>query len=122
MQSYREDNERMIKAQEEQNQLNAAMLQSLIDIQRWMNSSDRTVRLQGSKNTARGRKRYPSGSSDLEGSTGGSSSSSHENKRKRCYQNHSRDDFKKARPPTFNGEIKDGQEAEAWLLGMKKYF
>ena len=25
-------------------------------------------------------------------------------------------------PPTFNGEIKNGQEAEAWLLGMKKYF
>ena len=29
MQSYREDNERLVKAQEEQNQLNAAMLQSL---------------------------------------------------------------------------------------------
>ena len=25
-------------------------------------------------------------------------------------------------PPTFNGEVKSGQEAEAWLLGMKKYF
>ena len=23
---------------------------------------------------------------------------------------------------TFNGEIKTGQEVEAWLLGMKKYF
>ena len=51
-----------------------------------------------------------------------SSSSSHENERKRRYQNHSRDEFKKARPPIFNGEIKNGQEAEAWLLGMRKYF
>ena len=34
MQSYREDNEILVKALEEQNQLNAAMLQSLIDIQR----------------------------------------------------------------------------------------
>ena len=25
-------------------------------------------------------------------------------------------------PPTSNGDIKDGQEAEAWLLGMRKYF
>ena len=25
-------------------------------------------------------------------------------------------------PPTFNGEIKNGQEAEAWLLEMRKYF
>ena len=23
---------------------------------------------------------------------------------------------------TFNGEIKTGQEAEAWILGMRKYF
>ena len=34
MQSYREYNERMIKAQEEQNQLNASMLHSLTYIQR----------------------------------------------------------------------------------------
>ena len=32
MQSYRADNERLAKAQEEHNQLNAAMLQSLTDI------------------------------------------------------------------------------------------
>ena len=32
MQSYRPDNERLVKAHEEQNQLNAAMLQSLTDI------------------------------------------------------------------------------------------
>ena len=34
MQIYRVDNERLVKAQKEQNQLNAAMLQSLTDIQR----------------------------------------------------------------------------------------
>ena len=87
-----------------------------------MNSKDRTIRLEGSKSIARRRKRYPSGSSNSKGSTSGSSFSSHENKRNRCYQNHSCDEFKKERPPTFNGEIKNGQEAEAWLLGMRKYF
>ena len=25
-------------------------------------------------------------------------------------------------PPTFNGEVNTGQEAEAWILDMKKYF
>ena len=25
------------------------------------------------------------------------------------------------RPPIFNGKIKNGQEYEAWLLGMRKY-
>ena len=32
MQSYREDNERLVNTQDEQNQLNVAMLQSLTDI------------------------------------------------------------------------------------------
>ena len=44
MQSYREDNERLVKAQEDQNQLNATMLQSLTDIQREMSSGNRAVR------------------------------------------------------------------------------
>ena len=77
---------------------------------------------EGSKNTARRRKRSPSESYDFEGSTGDPISSSHENQRRKHYQNNSRDEFKKARPPTFNGEIKNGQEAEACLLGMRKYF
>ena len=44
MQSYRADNERLVKAQEEQNQLNASMLQILKDIERWMKSGDGAVR------------------------------------------------------------------------------
>ena len=120
--SYREDNERLIKAQEEHNHMNVAMLQILTDIQRRMNSGDRTVRPEGSKSSTRRRKRSPSGSSKSKGSTGDSRSSSHGNERRRCYQNHSCDEFNKARPPTFNGEIKNGQEAKAWLLGMRNYF
>jgi hypothetical protein len=30
--------------------------------------------------------------------------------------------LRKTKPPTFDGEIKKGEEAEAWLLGLKKYF
>ena len=44
IQSYKADNERLIKAREEQNQLNIAILHSLIDIQRKMNSGDQTVK------------------------------------------------------------------------------
>ena len=122
MKSYKEDNEILVKAQEDQNQLTAAMLQSFIDIQRRMNSGDQTVRPEGSKSGTRRRKRSPSESSESEGSTMDSSSLSHGNERKRCYKNHSCDEFKKERPPTFNGEIKNGQEAEASVLGMRKYF
>ena len=78
-----------------------------------MSSGHRALRLEVIKSGTRRRKRSSSGSSDYEGSTGSSISSSHRNERKRRYQNHSRDEFKKARPPTFNGEINNGQEAEA---------
>ena len=43
-------------------------------------------------------------------------------KRKRHYKNNSHGDFKKAKPPTFDGEVKSSQEDEAWLLRMRKYF
>ena len=69
LQSYHEENERMIKAQEEQNQLNAAMLQSLTSIQRKMNSGHWAVNPEGSKSNTRRRKRSSSGSFDSEGST-----------------------------------------------------
>jgi hypothetical protein len=32
------------------------------------------------------------------------------------------EEFKKAKPPTFVGEIKRGEEAKAQMLGLKKYF
>jgi len=31
-------------------------------------------------------------------------------------------EFRKIKPPMFNGEIQKGEEEEAWLSGMKKYF
>ena len=31
-------------------------------------------------------------------------------------------EFKKEMPPTFDGESRTGQEAEAWLLGMNIFF
>ena len=65
MQSHRANNEILVKALEEQNKLNATMLQSLTYIQRRMNSGDWTMRPKGSKSTARGRKRYPSGNLNL---------------------------------------------------------
>ena len=87
-----------------------------------MNSGNQTVRPEGSKSGTRRRKISPSESYESEGSTRDLSYSSHRNERKRRYKNHSCNEFKKARNPTFNGEIKNGQEVEAWLLGMRKYF
>lgn len=32
------------------------------------------------------------------------------------------EEFKKSKPPTFDGDMKKEEDAEAWLLGMKKFF
>ena len=87
-----------------------------------MESGHGTVNLEGSKSNIRRRKKTPSESSNSEESSGDTSSSSHKIKRRIHHRDLSRDEFKKAKPPTFDGEVKTGQEAEAWLLGIKKYF
>ena len=102
----------LIKTQEEQHQLNAAMLQSLTYFQRKIDSGHGTVKPEGSKSSIRRRTRTSSRSSDSEESSRDSSSSSRKGKRKRHHRDHSRDEFKKAKPPTFDGEVKMGQEAE----------
>ena len=43
-------------------------------------------------------------------------------KKQKTSKSHKFEEFKKAKPPSFDGEIKKGEEAEAWLLGLKKYF
>ena len=101
----------LIKAQEEQHQLNAAMLQSLTDLHKKIDSGQGTAKPEGSKSGTRRRIKTSSGSSDSEESSRDSSFSSHKRKRKRHHRDHSQDDFKKDKPPTFNGEIKTGQEA-----------
>jgi hypothetical protein len=43
-------------------------------------------------------------------------------KKRKHSKSHDPEEFKKSKPPTFDGEIKKGEEAEVWLLGLKKYF
>ena len=82
-----------------------------------MSSRNQTIKLEGSKGNVKRRKRSSSGSSESEGSTRGLSSSSHREKRKRLYRNNSRDEFKKARPPTFNGEKRLDKQLKLGFLG-----
>ena len=73
----------LIKAQEEQHQLNAAMLQILTDLQRKIDSGRGMTRPEGSKSSTRRKRRTSSGSSNFEESGGYLSSSSHKKKKKR---------------------------------------
>ena len=60
----------LIKAQEEKHQLNAAMLQSLTDLQRNIDFGRGTTRPKRSKSSTRRRRRTSSGSSNSEESSG----------------------------------------------------
>ena len=79
----------LIKAQEEQHQLNAAMLQSLTDLHKKIDSGQGTARPEGSKSSTRRRRRNSSGSSDSEESSRDSSSSSNKKKIKRHHRDFS---------------------------------
>jgi hypothetical protein len=55
-------------------------------------------------------------------SSGKTSSCSQVWKKKRKHsKSHDPEDFKKEKTTTFDGEIKNGEEAEVWILGLKKY-
>jgi hypothetical protein len=43
-------------------------------------------------------------------------------KKRNHSKSHDPEEFKKSKPPSFNGDIEKGEEAKAWLLGLKKYF
>jgi len=64
------------------------------------------------------------GDESSKGLTSNGTSSPSQIRRKKI--NHSKnqglEDFKKAKPPTFDGEIEKGEEEEVWLLGLNKYF
>jgi hypothetical protein len=51
-----------------------------------------------------------------------SSHSQKKGKKRKYSKGRDPEEFKKSKPPTFDGEIKKGEEAEAWILGLKKYF
>lgn len=42
--------------------------------------------------------------------------------RKKMERDYMLEEFKKVKPHTFDGEMKKSEVAEAWLLGMNKFF
>jgi hypothetical protein len=49
-------------------------------------------------------------------------SSTYRKKRKKHSKISLTKEFRKAKPLTFNGEVKKGEEVEAWLMGLKNFF
>jgi hypothetical protein len=139
LQSCEADTERMMKEQEKKTEINAVLLQSLSDLQRQMQNEPKMQNhghISGHTESSTSRKVHPRGKglvpdnstekevgeSDDSSSSRTSSYSRRKQKKQKTSMGHKFEEFRKAKPPSFDGEVKKGEEAEAWLLRLKKYF
>jgi hypothetical protein len=130
LQSCKADNERMMKEQEKQIEINAVLLQSLSDLQRQMQHEPETQKhghISGHTERRTSKKVHPRGkgpvssdssekeAGDLEGSSSSRTSSYSRKKQKKQKPSKGQKlkELRKAKPPSFDGEIKKGEEAEA---------
>ena len=128
METVKKENEIILRAQEELNQILMEKFQS--------EGKDKHI---GSENTSYQHKSKKSKHSKIESSSSfeiygdlhrknhqycndNSEDNYHSRKKKfKPYKEISRE-FKNIKPPTSNGETEKGKEDKAWLFGMKKYF
>ena len=127
MESIKRENERILKAQEELNQILIEKFQTEGIRSRRLESED--VSHQRRSKKMKLEKIESSSSSEGFGErqsyhTTSDSSEAELYDRKKKYKPYEEisGEFKKIKPPTFNGETEKGEEAESWLSGMRKYF
>ena len=126
MESVKKENERILRAQEELNQI---LIERFHTEGKDKRAEFEDIGYQHKDKRTKQVKNESSSSSEVFGDqrnshyTSDSSEDNHHN-RKRKFKPYEEiyGEFKKNKPPTFNGEIEKGEEAESWLSGMKKYF
>ena len=126
MESVKKENERILRAQE---QLNQILIEFYHTEGRGKRDDSEDLSYQHKYKKNKQTKNESNSSSKVFGdqryfhSTNDSSEDNHHT-RKRKYKSYEEiyGEFKKIKQPTFNGETEKGEEAESWLSGMKKYF
>jgi hypothetical protein len=129
VQSHKDDNERLMKAKEQQEDFNMKLMQSLNIIENKLDKESGSSK-SGSHRSPDEKRRTRSVSRHHHHSprhsnrrTHSSSSPSPVRKhKKRSGVDELRGEMNKIKPPTFDGEHKKDEDAETWLLGMRKYF
>ena len=126
MESVKKENERILRAQEELNQILIERFHTEGKDKRF---DSQYVGYQHKYKNTKQIKNESSSSSKVYGDLHNShytsdSSEDNHHTRKRKYKPYEEisGEFKKIKPPTFNGETEKGEEVESWLFGMKKYF
>jgi hypothetical protein len=118
LQVFKVDNEKLKKAQQEQQEINEVLLRSIVTKKIPKDDNhEEEVRKRASKNSG---PEAEKGDSSSEGTPSAEDKTKKDRKRKQV--DHLEGEFKKIKPSTFDGESRTGEEAEAWLLDIKKYF
>ena len=116
LQVFKDDNEKLKKAQQEQQEINEVLLRSIVTKKGPKDDNhDEEVNKRASKN---------SGEKIEKGDSSSKQTPSAEDKtipdKKRKQTDHLEGEFKKIKATNFDGESRIGEEAEAWLLDIKK--
>ena len=124
MESVKKENERPLRAQEELNQI---LIERFHTEGKGKRANSEDIGYQHKYKKTKQIKNESSSSSEVYGDQHNShytsdSSEDNHHTRKRKYKPYEEisGDFKKIKPPTFNGETEKGEEAESWLSRMKK--
>jgi hypothetical protein len=124
----RVDRRKLMKVKDRKGKLNLKFLQSLERIEKKLEKG-RDSSMTGSHRTHGRRSRSRSGSRHhshsqrcSDSKTHSSSSPSPTRKHRKSGREELKGEMNKIKPPTFDGEHKKEEDAETWLLGMKKYF
>jgi hypothetical protein len=117
LQVLKANNEKLKKAQQEQQEINEVLLCSIVTKKSPKDDNlEEEVRKRASMNSGVKTKK---GDSSFEGTPSAQDKTILDRKRKQI--DHLEGEFKKIKPTTFDGESRTGEEAEAWLLDIKKY-
>jgi hypothetical protein len=127
VQIHQENNERLKRAKEQQEDFNMKLMWSLERIEDNLDKESSSNKL-GSHGTPNKKGRSRSGSRHHQHSqkhshkrVHSSSSPSPVRKHRRYGVDELKGEMNKIKPPTFDGENKKDEEAETWLFGMRKY-
>jgi hypothetical protein len=128
IQIHKDDNEKLMKAKEQEDDFNMKLLEGLNIIEKKLVKESDSSRSESHKSSeekgkVKGASRHhhhPRRHSHKR--AGNKSSLSPVRRYKRSGVDELRGEMNKIKPPTFDGDHKKDEDAETWLLGMRKYF
>jgi hypothetical protein len=128
VQSHKDNNDRLMKAKEQQEDFNMKLMKTLDRIEKKLDKESGSSK-SGSQGTPKGRGISRSDGRHHHHSQRHSNRRAHSSSSPSPIREHRRfrvDELKgemnNIKPPTFDGEQKKDEDAKTWFLGMRKYF